>query len=179
MKDALISSSSPSFNSRVISVASAAHRLGEINLDDLHFEKREYDPQAAYGQSKLANIHFANELDRRYQSKGVRALSLHPGGILTPLARHMPAGGDSVVDEEMATELKNPAQGAATSVWAAVAKELEGKGGIYLDDVGESRPVPDDHTYYKGGYTPKKAFDPPTEKKLWAESLRLVGLNEE
>ena len=74
LKDALLASASPSFNSRVISVASAAHRSGTINFDDLNFEKTEYTPIGAYNQSKLANILFANELDRRYASQNLRGL---------------------------------------------------------------------------------------------------------
>ena len=179
VKDALLSSASPSFNSRVVAVSSAAHRYGAINLDDLNFERTQYDPKAGYGQSKLANIHFANELDRLYRSQNLRGLSLHPGGIITPLARYMPpdATKDSEGDSGVAKTLKNPAQGAATTVWAAVAKELEGKGGIYLDEVAEAELAPPDRLYYLGGYAPQ-AFDPPTEKKLWAESLRLIGLSE-
>lgn len=158
-------------------VASAAHRRGKIQFDDLNFEKTEYDPFGAYDQSKLANILFANELDRRYKSQGLRALSLHPGGILTPLTRYMPTVGDMKADPLLYSMLKDPAQGAATTVWGAVAKEWEGKGGVYLDEVAEGWLTPDDALYYHGGYAPQ-AFDPPTEKKLWDVSLELVGLKE-
>lgn len=177
VKDALIASSSSGFKSRVVQLSSAAHRYGKINLDDLHFKKTPYDARAAYGQAKLANVHFANELDRKYESTGVRAVTVHPGGILTPLARHM---GDFKVDKEshMAKTMKNPAQGAATTVWGAVAQELEGKGGIYLDEVAEAEPAPLDQLYYLGGYA-AQAFDPPSEKALWAESLRLTGVKKD
>lgn len=77
----------------------------------------------------------------------------------------------------MGRTMKNPAQGAATTVWGAVAMEMEGKGGIYLDEVAEAELVPQDHTYYLGGYAPQ-AFDPPTEKALWEESLRLTRVSE-
>ncbi|KAI1769314.1 short-chain dehydrogenase [Hypoxylon sp. FL1150] len=178
VKDALLASATPSFNSRVVSVSSAGHRRTAINFDDLHFDHTEYSPFVAYGQSKLANIHFANELDRRYQSRNLRAVSLHPGGIITPLARYLPSTKELEDDPEIWKILKDPAQGAATTVWAAVAKELEGKGGIYLDDVAEADPTPPDAPYYAGGYS-AGAFDLPTERRLWAESLRLVGLGEE
>lgn len=177
LKDALLASATPSFNSRVVVVASAAHRRGKIQFDDLNFEKTEYDPFGAYDQSKLANILFANELDRRYKSQGLRALSLHPGGILTPLTRYMPTVGDMKADPLLYSMLKDPAQGAATTVWGAVAKEWEGKGGVYLDEVAEGWLTPDDALYYHGGYAPQ-AFDPPAEKKLWDVSLELVGLKE-
>lgn len=178
VKDALLASASPSFNSRVISVSSAGHRRKTINFDDLHFDHTEYEPFAAYGQSKLANVYFANELDRRYQSQNVRAVSIHPGGIITPLARYLPSTQYLRDDLEIWKIMKDPAQGAATTVWAAIAKELEGKGGIYLDDVAEAELTPPDAPYYAGGYA-AAAFDPPTEKRLWTESLRLTGLGEE
>ncbi|KAF3057025.1 Retinol dehydrogenase 12 [Daldinia childiae] len=177
VKDALLASASPSFNSRVISVSSAAHRYGDIQFDDLNFEKTEYTPLNSYAQSKLANVYFANELDRRYKSKNLRALSLHPGGILTPLARYLPTTDDILNDPGLAKMLKNPAQGAATTVWAAVAKELEGKGGIYLDEVAEAVETPPEAAYYEGGYN-AKAFNPAAEEKLWAVSLKLTGLSE-
>jgi NAD(P)-dependent dehydrogenase (short-subunit alcohol dehydrogenase family) len=65
LKGAMRVAASPEFHSRVISVSSAAHRYGQIDFDDLDAKKKGYDPYLAYGQSKLANIHFANELDRR------------------------------------------------------------------------------------------------------------------
>lgn len=177
LKDALLASASPSFNSRVISVSSGAHRSGKINFDDLNFENTEYTPLGAYSQSKLANVLFANELDRRYQSQNLRALSLHPGGILTPLARYLPTTDDIKANKELYRTLKDPGQGAATTVWGAVAKEWEGKGGVYLDEVAEGWLTPPDALYYHGGYA-LQAFDPPAEKKLWDVSLKLTGLSE-
>lgn len=177
LKDALLASASTSFNSRVISVSSGAHRRGRINFDDLNFEKTEYTPLGAYDQSKLANILFANELDRRYQSQNLRALSLHPGGILTPLARFLPTIDDIKADKQLYSTIKDPGQGAATTVWGAVAKEWEGKGGVYLDEVAEGWLTPPDALYYRGGYAPQ-AFDPPTEQKLWDVSLKLTGLSQ-
>jgi NAD(P)-dependent dehydrogenase (short-subunit alcohol dehydrogenase family) len=176
LKDVLAASSTPGHASRVISVASAAHRYGRINLEDLNFDKTTYDPQAAYGQSKLANIHFANELDRRYQPH-IRALSVHPGGIFTQITRFVPDLVDIDEDGDMAKTMKNPAQGAATQVWAATALELEAKGGLYLDEVAEAELAPVDVAYYLGGYS-AHAFDPSTEKKLWDASLKLVGLSD-
>ncbi|KAI0173470.1 NAD(P)-binding protein [Hypoxylon sp. FL1284] len=175
VKDALLASATPSFQSRVVSVASGAHRTGKINFDDLNFDRTEYVPLLAYSQSKLANIHFANELDRRYEN--LRAVSVHPGGILTPLVRYLPDVQYIADDAGQMKTLKNPPQGAATIVWAAVAKELEGKGGVYLDEVSEIEPTPPGALYYLGGYS-ASAFDPPTEKRLWAESLKLTGLSE-
>lgn len=158
-------------------MASGAHRSGKINLDDLNFDETEYTPLGAYSQSKLANILFANELDRRYQSQNLRALSLHPGGILTPLTRYLPTVEDIKADKQLYSTIKDPGQGAATTVWGAVAKEWEGKGGVYLDEVAEGWLTPPDALYYHGGYAPQ-AFDPPTEKRLWDVSLKLTGLSD-
>ncbi|KAI0460031.1 short chain dehydrogenase [Xylaria acuta] len=179
LKDALLASATPSFNSRVVVLASGAHRRGKINFDDLNFEKEntEYTPLGAYDQSKLANVLFANELDRRYGSQNLHALSVHPGGILTPLARYLPTTQDMMDDKQLYSTLKDPAQGAATTVWGAVAKEWEGKGGVYLDEVAEGWLAPSDALYYHGGYA-VQAFDPPTETKLWDVSLKLIGSSE-
>ncbi|KAM0322979.1 hypothetical protein ACHAQA_009078 [Verticillium albo-atrum] len=179
LKSTLLSSTTPEFASRVISVSSSGHFLGGINLDDLNFEKTPYHPWLAYAQSKLANIHFANELDRRYDSQGLHALSLMPGGIQTGLLRHI-EDPSSVITPEMKNQQKNTEQGAATTVWAAVAKELEGRGGVYLDNLAEA--LPSDvampslaDSIYKVG----RAYDPPTEGKLWEASLKLVGLEDD
>ena len=174
LKETLLASSTPDFNSRVIVVSSSAHRAGEIYFDDLNYERRDYDPYQAYAQSKLANIHFANELDRRYGSRGLHALSLHPGGIDTELSRHSQVIRERVRRPEFQRLLKSQEQGAATTVWAAVAAEWEGRGGKYLDDVSESEEV-QENIPLAGGYV-KAAFDPPTEKRLWVESLQMVGL---
>ncbi|KAI1304453.1 NAD(P)-binding protein [Xylaria venustula] len=177
LKDALIASSTPSFNSRVVSLSSASHRHGKINFDDLSFEHTKYDPFMAYNQSKLANTYFANELDRRYQSQGVRALSVHPGGIITPLSRYLPSTKEIAGDPVISKLLQSAAQGASTTVWAAVAKELEGKGGLYLDEVAEAELTPEDAPYYSGGYG-ANTFSPDAEKELWNQSLKLLGLHD-
>ncbi|KAI1811311.1 NAD(P)-binding protein [Poronia punctata] len=178
VKDALIASSTPSFKSRVVSVSSGAHRNTQIDLDDLNWEKREYLPLKAYGQSKLANVHFASEVDRRYKDQGIRANALHPGGILTPLARYLPYERAEGLKEipEVYRWLMEPPQGAATSTWAAVARELEDRGALYLDEVAEAEEVVPE-PYHLPGYGPQ-AFNPEVEKKLWEASLKLVGLSE-
>ncbi|KAI1081938.1 short-chain dehydrogenase [Whalleya microplaca] len=177
VKNALIASASPSYNSRVISLSSAAHRYGKINFDDLNFEHTEYDPLTAYRQSKLATTYFANELDRRYQSQGLRALSVNPGAIITPLSRYLPSTKEIEEHPVISKLLQNAAQGASITVWAAVAKELEGNGGLYLDETAEAELTPADAPFYVGGYG-ANTFDPQTEKELWVKSLELVGLND-
>ncbi|KAF6838281.1 putative short-chain dehydrogenase [Colletotrichum musicola] len=179
LKPALLAASTPEFNSRVVSVSSSGHRNGRIQFEDFNFDGEvEYHPWRAYGQSKLANIHLANEIDRRYGSKGLHALSLHPGGIETPLQRHSPELQAQIKLPEIQAFCKSTAQGAATSVWAAIAKELEGQGGKFLEDVSVAEQAPPNWTIADPGYVPA-AFDPPTEKKLWTESLKMVGLQDD
>ena len=72
-----------------MSVSSTGHRRSDIRWDDLEFEQG-YDKWEAYGQAKTANVLFAVQLDALGKDSGVRAFALHPGGILTPLQRHLP-----------------------------------------------------------------------------------------
>lgn len=168
----LLEKSAPS---RVVSVSSRGHRFSPVVFEDIHYEKRPYDKWSAYGQAKTANVLFAVELDRRARGRGVRANGLHPGGIVTELGRHLVQAD---IDELMARapggkmEWKTPQAGAATSVWAATAPELEGVGGRYLDDcqIAAPRRGPDD----PGGYE-AWAVDPDAARRLWTVSEEHVG----
>lgn len=160
----------------MVSVSSNSHRGGKIQFDDFNFDTVKYEPHAAYGQSKLANILFANELNRRYGSKGLHALSANPGGIKTNLQQHSPSIQALLDSDQAKSVLKNVEQGAATIVWAAVATEWEGKGGRYLEDCGEAGPMVGSNPYV--GHTPL-AYDPPAERKLWIQALRWIGLEED
>ena len=75
---------------RVVTVSSLAHRQGKISFDDLHWQKRGYSASFAYGQSKLANLLFTQELQRRFDEAGVkvRAVAAHPGWTVTNLQQH-------------------------------------------------------------------------------------------
>lgn len=176
LKSTLLASSTSSFNSRVVTLSSSGHRNSGILTDDYNFEHTEYSPWAAYGQSKTANIYMANEIERRYGSQGLHALSLHPGGILTGLQVHVSAEmkeswfSDGVIN----MQFKNNAQGAATTVYAAIGKDWEGKGGRYLENCGESDPVQEPRIPSSPGYAPH-AYDEEKEKKLWLDSLEMVG----
>ncbi|MCJ1401821.1 hypothetical protein MMC11_005038 [Xylographa trunciseda] len=174
LKPTLLASSTPAFNSRVINVSSSGHRRGGILLDDFNFDHTAYEPFRAYGQSKTANIYMTNEIERRYGTQGLHGLSLHPGGIMTGLQIHVPEDVKETWKSDAATKgMKSVPQGAATTVWAAVSREWEGKGGKYLEDCQESRPV-------EGvwGYAPH-AFDQEKEGKLWIASLKLLGLEDD
>lgn len=181
LKPALLTSSSPDFQSRVVMVGSSAHRATTLNdSDNYSFEKGGYHFGTAYAQSKLANTYMANELERRYGSKGLHAISLHPGAIDTNLSRHV---GQEFVkhilnSEGIAKILKSPEQGAATTVLAAIGKEWEGKGGKYLEDCKEAKRGIDDNETLGVGYV-RQTYDPKNEERLWKDSLKLVGINDD
>ena len=171
LKPALLASSTPDFHSRVVALSSSSgHKASGIHFDNLGLEKGVYTPQVAYGQSKTANIYMANEIERRYGMRGLHGLSVHPGGIVTGLQKHWSEKQKAILtDEKVVPLMKSTAQGAATTVWAAVGKELEGKGGLYLEDCGVSS---------EGKYA-AWAYDKEKEGRLWGVSLKMVGLEDE
>ncbi|KAH8665027.1 hypothetical protein BGZ60DRAFT_506129 [Tricladium varicosporioides] len=181
LKPALLSSSTPELHSRVVNLASSGHRSQGINdSDNYMFEKGEYNPWASYAQSKTANIYMANEIDRRYGSQGLHATSVHPGAVMTDLVRHIDPTqlAESAKDKRVLKILKSKEQGAATTVWAAIGKEWENRGGRYLEDCAEAERGPDDGNMWGKGYV-AHTYDPAKEKRLWKDSLRIVGFKEE
>ncbi|KIH88587.1 short-chain dehydrogenase/reductase [Sporothrix brasiliensis 5110] len=187
LRDHLEAGSAPDFASRVVNVASSGHRWAKPDLDDLQLEKEgAYTPMAGYAASKTANIYMANEIDRRYGSatKAIHGYSLMPGGIRTPLQRHSEEFTEEALKKpELRLYMRSPEQGAATSVFAAVARELEGKGGVYLENCTLAAALTADHDFAGDdgilyGYAPW-AFDPAKEGKLWTKSLQVVGLPED
>ena len=126
---------------RVVSVSSSAHLRSPVVFEDIHFLERPYEPWAAYGQSKTANVLFAVEASRRWAGDGVTVNALMPGGIRTGLQRY-------VTDEELdrlrrqsgggGPSWKTPEQGAATSVLVATSPLLDGIGGRYFEDCNEA-----------------------------------------
>jgi NAD(P)-dependent dehydrogenase (short-subunit alcohol dehydrogenase family) len=161
---------------RVVSVSSTGHHFSPIRWHDIHFEQG-YEKFPAYGQSKTAVSLFTVELDRLGKQYGVRAFAVHPGGIMTPLQRHMPkeemvALGWIDEDGNVANPaFKSPEQGAATQVWAATAPKLEGMGGVYCEDCDISEMAPEDGAFY--GVKPY-AIDPEQAVRLWALSAELT-----
>lgn len=164
---------------RVVATSSTGHHASPIRWDNLNFEGN-YVKFEAYGQSKTANALFAVELDRLGAPHGVRAFSVHPGGILTPLQRHM-SREEMValkwVDEEgngINPGFKTPEQGAATQVWAATSPQLDGKGGVYCEDCDIA-----EITQEGGPRTGVKAYatDPEEAKRLWDLSAELTGVD--
>jgi NAD(P)-dependent dehydrogenase (short-subunit alcohol dehydrogenase family) len=160
---------------RIVNLSSGGHRLGNVNFEDPNYENRPYDKFGAYGQSKTANVLFTVELTRRLAGQGVTANAVHPGVIMTELARHMqqqdleelgkhaPPGG---------LKFKPVEAGAATSVWAATSPDLEGKSGLYLEDCQIGLPA--EGSGGAGGFA-AYAIDPEAAKKLWTLSEDLIG----
>ncbi len=173
-------------SARVVVLSSAGHRLGGIRWDDPNYDREdEYFNWDAYGQAKTANALFALELDRRWSPEGVHAFSVHPGMIITDLGRHMQAedfefmasvrrtgpgaGGDG---RSSGPSFKSVEQGAATSVWAATAPELDDHGGAYLEDCHVGQAVDDpDATHGVREW----ARDPDAAARLWELSEQLVA----
>ena len=132
-------------HSRVVNVSSLAHVRGDVEFDDINFKTREYEPFVAYGQSKTANILFSVSLTKHHSHEGIYSNALMPGAIHTGLQKYMTKElklARGWIDED--GQIKpNPSwksieAGAATTVWAAVASELEGVGGKYFDNCGYS-----------------------------------------
>jgi NAD(P)-dependent dehydrogenase (short-subunit alcohol dehydrogenase family) len=175
---------------RVVSVSSRGHHFSPMRWDDVQFEHG-YDKWEAYGQAKTANVLFAVRLDALAKD-AVRAFSLHPGSILTPLQRHIPveekvARGwiDEDGNEIGGQGFKTPAQGAATSVWAATSPQLDGRGGVYCEDCDIAETAPDDGRRGRSNNpddTPREgvrsyATDPDEARRLWELSAELTGVN--
>ena len=168
---------------RVVSVSSRGHRRAGVDFEDPNFLKRPYDRWVAYGQAKSANVLFAVALDKRGEAHGVRAFSLHPGAILTPLTRHMSKEelqAMGAIDEngnvpaDKAHEYKSVEQGAATQVWCATSAQLEGMGGVYCEDVDVAWPVAADDAGQSG--VRPWAIDPELAERLWTLSEGWSGV---
>lgn len=181
LQDALLAGAqgSPDFASRVVHLSSSGHRVNPVQFDDINLEgEGKYTPWGAYGNSKTANIWTANQIERLYGSQGIHGFSLNPGGIETPLQKHVRGMMDQAMkDQAVRNHIKSLDQGAATSVWAATARELEGKGGVYCEDCAVAGPLPGDAKDPRTapGYQ-TWAYDPEGEAKLWGVSLKLCGL---
>ncbi|MGS0891009.1 SDR family NAD(P)-dependent oxidoreductase [Burkholderia stagnalis] len=180
---------------RVVSVSSAGHRFSPVVFDDINFERRDYEPFKAYGQSKTANILFAVGLDQRGKDQGIRAFALHPGGIAgTNLGAHV--GMDMLkkngfVDEnnrpvvDLSRDLKSVSQGAATHVWCAISPQLDGKGGVFCADSDIAPVLPEggsvelatDDRINRGTGVQAYAIDPDAAEALWRKSEEITGVS--
>jgi NAD(P)-dependent dehydrogenase (short-subunit alcohol dehydrogenase family) len=160
---------------RIVSVSSRGHHISPVVFDDVHFERRPYDKWQAYGQAKTANVLFAVGLDHRLATHGVHALALHPGAIMTELGRHLVPDDIAFLQSRGGSgglQFKTVEAGAATSALAATAPELEGRGGLYLEDchvasINDAAGALDGVKSY--------ALDPVLADRLWPLSEAAVG----
>jgi NAD(P)-dependent dehydrogenase (short-subunit alcohol dehydrogenase family) len=155
---------------RIVSVSSSAHHRSPVVFDDIHFERREYEPWSAYGQSKTANVLFAVEASTRWADDGITANALIPGGIRTNLQRYV---SEQELDQMRAAAgasditWKTPEQGAATSVLVATSPLLEGIGARYFEDCNKAEIG---KLSARNGVA-EYALDPQAAALLWQVSL--------
>jgi len=161
---------------RVVSLSSTGHHFSGVDFDDLNFERRPYHKWIAYGQSKTADSLLAVKLARALGSKGVTALAVHPGMILTDLGRfltpeELKLDGSTLGKDAKLPPMKTVETGAATSVWAVTATALEGRGPLYLEDCRVA-PVVDGPNYGYGVL--RYALDEEAAVRLWSAAERLL-----
>lgn len=176
LRDALLRSATSDMPSRVIMVSSSGHRASEVRFNDYNFDNG-YDAWEAYSQSKTAMIWTANEIERRFGARGLHSYSLHPGGIATGLQQHV---GEDLMKQwatipNMMASMKSIEQGAATTVWAAVSRELAHTGGKYLEDCQIIGPLPVDATPLDPGYA-QWVYDEDKASRLYDLSLKLTSV---
>lgn len=179
LHDALAMGARARGEARIVSVSSTAHMRSPIVFDDIHFARRAYDPQAAYAQSKTADALFAVEATRRWAADGIVTNAVNPGGVATGLQRDFTQRQrDYLADAEAAGVFvyKTAAQGAATTLVAAVAPEFAHTGGHYLTDCREAHTVPNDADLFANSDGVKQwAIDPDIAQALWTVSCELIG----
>ena len=164
---------------RVVALSSSGHARGGPDLADLHFDRRPYDKWTAYGQAKSANALFALWLDRLGAAHGVRAFAVDPGGIRTPLQRHLSMEEQIALgwyDREgnLNPLFKTTEQGAATSVWCATSPLLDGQGGVYCADCNIAAPWVAGNPPYVGVHPHVR--DEALAEALWSRSEELTGV---
>jgi NAD(P)-dependent dehydrogenase (short-subunit alcohol dehydrogenase family) len=162
---------------RVVSLTSLGHRRSDVQFEDINFHHRPYDSWMAYGQSKTANVLFAVDMTRRFASEGIRTNAVHPGAIMTGLQKYVPHEEQVKMGwiDEAGTQnprFKTTEQGAATSIWAAVAPELENISGRYLEDCTIAKPWADENPM---SGVKAYALDPDNAEHLWSVSEQLIA----
>ncbi len=166
---------------RVVCLSSTGHKLSPIRWDDMHFTRDDYDKWAAYGQSKTANALFALELNRRMAVDGVKAFSVHPGGIVTPLQRHlsreeMTAMGwldeNGEIAEAVRAMFKTPEQGCSTTLWCATSPLLDDRGGEYCEDCDIAQLTSDDSPRWV--HVAPHAVEDDAAARLWDETEKMI-----
>lgn len=169
---------------RVVALSSTAHKRSDIFWDDIQFERTPYEKWDAYAQAKTANALFANALSRRMKDFGGHAFSVHPGGIMTPLQRHLPKeemialgwlGEDGELSELAKGVFKTPDQGCSTTLWAATSDKLNGVAGVYCEDCDVAAPTDPESPYARFLGVNEHACSDEGAERLWKISERLLA----
>jgi NAD(P)-dependent dehydrogenase (short-subunit alcohol dehydrogenase family) len=165
-------------NARVVTLASIAHKRGKIHFDDLQFTRR-YNPMAAYSQSKLADLMFAMELERRYRAMnaGITSIAVHPGVAQTKLFKVGSSTGvaalaEKVIQGSIGALLNSELGGAIPTLFAATAPEA--RGGAYYGSQGFQE--------MRGGdvgpaFVADAAKDEAARRRLWDLCEELTGVS--
>ena len=169
-------------NARLVALSSIGHARSDIIWDDPNYNERAYDKWEAYGQAKTADALFALGVDRRGRDIGIRAFSVHPGGIFTPLQRHLPEeemvalgwkAPDGSIPPMVQERFKTPEQGASTTVWAATSPKREGRGGVYCEDCDIAQLATDSSERWE--HVRAWACDDERAERLWEMSEKMLA----
>ena len=169
---------------RVIALSSTAHKRSDIRWDDVHFQRQPYEKWEAYGQAKTANALFANALSRRLKASGGLAFSVHPGGIFTPLQRHLSLeeqvelgwlNEDGSLSVLAKAGFKTPEQGCSTTLWAATSALLDGKPGVYCEDCDIAAPTEKNSPLARYRGVENWACDDESAERLWTMSEEMLA----
>jgi NAD(P)-dependent dehydrogenase (short-subunit alcohol dehydrogenase family) len=161
-------------NSRVVTISSRAHHYGTIDFDDLNWTNRTYDSKAAYGQSKIANLYFAYELQRRFEKAGltVKSLAAHPGRSNTNLAHNMGSKYLVFLISKILMPLMTQSAKIGALAGLRAACDEDANGGEYYGPANRDG---------KSGYpvllrSDERSYDTEVAQKLWKESEALSGV---
>lgn len=169
-------------NARVVALSSTGHKLSAIRWDDPNWTDGSYDKWKAYGQSKTANSLFALGMNARLKESGGEAFAVHPGGIFTPLQRHLPTeemivlgwlNEQGEISDGARAMFKTPSQGCTTTLWAATSPLLEGKGGVYCEDCNIAGLSGEQPVRYRD--VEPHAVDQDSAERLWEMSEKLLA----
>ncbi|MEM1249329.1 MAG: oxidoreductase [Acidobacteriota bacterium] len=169
---------------RVVALSSTGHKRSGIRWDDVNFTSGPYEKWDAYGQSKTANALFANELSRRLKPTGGLAFSVHPGGIFTPLQRHLSVeeqvqlgwlNEDGTPSALAQQGFKTPEQGCGTTLWVATSPLLEGKAGVYCEDCNIAVPTDPESPMARFTGVDAHACDDEAAARLWEMSEAMLA----
>lgn len=160
---------------RVVVVSSAGHLRSPVVFDDIHFQRRPYDPFLAYGQSKTATILFAVEAARRWGAQKITVNALMPGAVRTEGVANLQLTPEQVARQSEGRNWywKSPPQGAATSVLLAASPLVQGVTGHYFEDCQEAELNVPGQPSGVAAY----ALDPESASRLWQISVEAMGLS--